>query len=102
MLRSVALLRTDVSQERISCIIVATRVGEPGTTFAVNSNVVPISPILFILVIVAIRISETSVLKRATRYHIAEYGSLHSCRRENLKYYNFPKVIYFHVTETAS
>jgi hypothetical protein len=36
---------------------------------------------------VVIRASETSVLTRATRRHIQDYGILHSHRRENLKSY---------------
>jgi hypothetical protein len=35
----------------------------------------------------AIRLSETSVLTRATGRHIREDGILHSHRRKSLKYY---------------
>jgi hypothetical protein len=38
MLRRVALLRTDVSEELIASIIRVTRIGEIGTTLAVTSN----------------------------------------------------------------
>jgi hypothetical protein len=38
MLRSVALVRTDVSEERSASIIRVTRIGEPGTTLAITSN----------------------------------------------------------------
>jgi hypothetical protein len=38
MLHRVALVRTDVSGERIVPIIKVTRIGEPGTTLAVTSN----------------------------------------------------------------
>jgi hypothetical protein len=38
MLRLVALVRTDVSEERSVSFIWVTRIGEPGTTLAVNSN----------------------------------------------------------------
>jgi hypothetical protein len=38
MLRRVALVRTDVSEERSACIIRVTRIGELGTTLAVTSN----------------------------------------------------------------
>jgi hypothetical protein len=38
MLRLVALVRTDVSEERIASIIRVTRIGELGTTLAVTSN----------------------------------------------------------------
>jgi hypothetical protein len=37
-LRSVALVRTDVSEERSASIIMVTRIGELGTTLAVTSN----------------------------------------------------------------
>jgi hypothetical protein len=38
MLRRVALVRTDVSEERSASIIRVTRIGELGTTLAVTSN----------------------------------------------------------------
>jgi hypothetical protein len=38
MLRPVALVRTDVSEESIASIIRVTRIGELGTTLAVTSN----------------------------------------------------------------
>jgi hypothetical protein len=38
MLRHVALVRTDVSDELRASIIRVTRIGELGTTLAVNSN----------------------------------------------------------------
>jgi hypothetical protein len=38
LLRRVALVRTDVSEERIASIITVTRIGELGTTLAVTSN----------------------------------------------------------------
>jgi hypothetical protein len=38
MLRRVALVRTDVSEERFTPIIRVTRIGERGTTLAVTSN----------------------------------------------------------------
>jgi hypothetical protein len=38
MLRRVALVRTDVSEEGIASIIRVTRIGELGTTSAVTSN----------------------------------------------------------------
>jgi hypothetical protein len=38
MLRRVAPVRTDVSEERIASIMRMTRIGEQGTTLAVTSN----------------------------------------------------------------
>jgi hypothetical protein len=38
MLRRVALVRTDVSEERSASVIMVTRIGDLATTLAVNSN----------------------------------------------------------------
>jgi hypothetical protein len=103
MLRRVALVRTDVSEElSASSIIRVTRIGELGTTLAVTSNrssmgrntmsfllvtanVVPSSPMLVTLMMGAIRYFETSVLTRATRRNFTEDGILHSHRRKIFK-----------------
>jgi hypothetical protein len=94
MLRRMALVRTDLSEEFSTSIIKVTRISELGTTLAVNSNrrtlrsntkykiqsvflrsvrrllvtanIVPSSPILVALMMEALSSSETSVLARAT------------------------------------
>jgi hypothetical protein len=71
----VAPVRTDVSEERFAAIIRLERISDLGTTTS------------FILMTEAIRYFETSVLTRATRRYIPEYGILHSHRRENLRSY---------------
>jgi hypothetical protein len=81
MLRRVALLITDVSEELSSSFIRVTRIGELGTTLAVTSNrrtllvtasVVPSSSILVTLMKEALSSSEASVLTRATGRNMPE------------------------------
>jgi hypothetical protein len=109
MLRRVALVGIDVSDELSASIIMVTRIGELGTTLAVTSNrrtlvflrsvprllvtasVVPSSPIVDTLMEEALSSSETSVVTRATLRNIRKDATLHSHRRENLKsYYGRP------------
>jgi hypothetical protein len=86
MLRYVALVRTDVSEELSISFIKVTRIGELGRTLAVTSNLltlrrncipswrfsvasygyVPSAPIFVTLMKEAPGFSETSVLTRAT------------------------------------
>jgi hypothetical protein len=62
MLRRVALVRTDVSEERIASIISVTRIVELGTTLAVTSN----------------RSTLQKVLTRTTRPNIPGNGILYN------------------------
>jgi hypothetical protein len=74
MLRHVALVRTDVSEELSASIVRVTRIGELGTLAVTSNRRMP-------------RRNTMSVLTRATRCNIPEDGILHSHRHENLKSY---------------
>jgi hypothetical protein len=83
ILRCVALVRTDVSEELGASFIRVTRVGELGTTLAVSTNRHTLRNFL------QMSSSETLVLTRATRSNIPEDAILHSHCRENLRSYIF-------------
>jgi hypothetical protein len=71
MLRGVALVGTDVSEEFSASIIRLTRIRELGTALALT-NIVPSSPILIALMMKALSSSETSVITGTTRHNIPE------------------------------
>jgi demethoxyubiquinone hydroxylase (CLK1/Coq7/Cat5 family) len=106
MLRRVALVRTDVSEEPIASIIRMKWIGELGTKLAVTgnwrtlrkntksvrrllvtANVVPSSPNHLTLIMEGLGSFETSVFTRDTRPNIPEDDIFHSHCRENLKSY---------------
>jgi hypothetical protein len=67
-----------------TCLDTATKTT---TKLLITANVIPSSLIISILMIEALRFSETSVLRRATRCHFPADGILQSHRSENLKSY---------------
>jgi hypothetical protein len=89
MLRHVALVRADISEECIASIIRVTRMGKLGMSASSHSissqNAlllvtadVTSSPILVIFMMELIHSSETSVLTRATWHNVPEDGILYT------------------------
>jgi hypothetical protein len=97
MLRHVALVRADVSEELSASFIRVTRICELGTTLTatssrhvrrllVTASVVPSSQILVTLMKEAVSSSETSVLTRATRRNNPEDTVLHFSYRTRMSW----------------
>jgi hypothetical protein len=82
MLRRVALVRADVSEELSASFIRVTRIGELGTTLTATSNRRTQRTL-----VASYRSSGTSVLTRTTRHTIPEDAILYSHHRESLKSY---------------
>jgi hypothetical protein len=99
ILRSVALVRIDVSELLSTSIISVTRIGELRITLVltssrrtlrrwlVTSNDLPSSPIIVTLMMEALTSFETSVLTTATQHNIPEDSIFHSQCRGNFKPY---------------
>jgi hypothetical protein len=114
MLRHVALVRADVSEELSTSFVKVTRIGELVFLRRVRQLLVtanfPSSSILFTVMKEALSSSETSVLTRATRCNIPEDAILHSHRRGNPKSYilslrfssNVHKILMSHCSKSYS
>jgi hypothetical protein len=72
----VVLVRINVSEECVASIIIVERISELGAALALVTANIPGSLILSIMIMEAIRSSETLVLTRATWRHFSEDGIL--------------------------
>jgi hypothetical protein len=88
MLRRVALVRSDGSEELSASNIRVTRIDELRRTLAVTSNFVPSSPILVTLMMEELSSSEMSVLTIATLRNTPGDAILHTHRCDNFKFYS--------------
>jgi hypothetical protein len=71
----VAVVRTDVSEERIASVIRMKKISElEMLAVLVTANVAPSSLIFFAMMMETIRSSKTWVITKATRRHIQEDG----------------------------
>jgi hypothetical protein len=92
MLRCVAIVRTDVSEELSASFIRVTRIAELGTSSLgvsfkrASVASYSISPILVTLMKEELICSETSVLTRATRNNILEDAILHLLTSDAIKF----------------
>jgi hypothetical protein len=88
MLRRVALIRADFSEEGIPSIFIVKRLFLCSMLLLLfTANDAHSSQILFTLMMEAIQSSETSIFTTATRSHIPDEDILHSHCRENLRSY---------------